>query len=142
MDDEDGTHVNVVIMGCGRVGSTVAGRLDTEGHQVTIIDLDTQAFRRLPRSFLGNRFVGSGVDDRVLIAAGIRDANAFIALTQGDNRNLLSAQMAKHFFGVQTVVTRVYDPLRAELFGRLGLRTFSPTNISADLAYEALVEDG
>ena len=128
-------------MGCGRVGSTVANRLDGEGHKVTIVDLDTQAFRRLPAGFSGSRFAGSGVDDRVLIAAGIREADAFLALTQGDNRNLLAAQMAKHLFRVQTVVTRVYDPLRAELFGRLGLRTFSPTNISADLAYEALIED-
>ncbi len=128
-------------MGCGRVGSTVASRLDGEGHQVTIVDLDTQAFRRLPSGFSGSRFAGSGVDDRVLIAAGIREADAFLALTQGDNRNLLAAQMAKHLFRVQTVVTRVYDPHRAELFGRLGLRTFSPTNISADLAYEALLED-
>ena len=128
-------------MGCGRVGSTVANRLDGEAHKVTIVDLDTQAFRRLPAGFSGSRFAGSGVDDRVLIAAGIREADAFLALTQGDNRNLLAAQMAKHLFRVQTVVTRVYDPLRAELFGRLGLRTFSPTNISADLAYEALIED-
>ena len=125
-------------MGCGRVGSTVAGRLDHEGHEVTIVDLDTQAFRRLPSGFSGKRLAGSGVDDRVLIAAGIREADAFIALTQGDNRNLLAAQMAKHLFRVQTVVTRIYDPLRAELFGRLGLRTFSPTQISADLAHEAL----
>ncbi len=126
-------------MGCGRVGSTVAARLDQEGHEVTVVDLDTQSFRRLPSSFSGKRLAGSGVDDRVLIAAGIREADAFIALTQGDTRNLLAAQMAKHLFRVQTVVTRIYDPLRAELFGRLGLRTFSPTQISADLAHEALL---
>jgi trk system potassium uptake protein TrkA len=128
-------------MGCGRVGSTVAGRLDAEGHDVTVIDLETQAFRRLPDGFAGERLAGSGVDDRVLIAAGIREADAFLALTQGDNRNLLASQMAKHLFRVQSVVTRVYDPLRAELFGRLGIRTFSPTLVSADLAYDALLED-
>lgn len=127
-------------MGCGRVGAAVAARLDAEGHDVTIVDPDTQAFRRLPAGFSGNRFAGSGVDDRVLIAAGIREADAFIALTQGDNRNLLAAQMAKHLFRVRTVVTRVYDPLRADLFASLGLRTFSPTRISADLALEALLE--
>lgn len=128
-------------MGCGRVGSTVAGRLDSEGHDVTVIDLETQAFRRLPADFSGERLSGSGVDDRVLIAAGIREADAFLALTQGDNRNLLAAQMAKHLFRVNSVVTRIYDPLRAELFGRLGIRTFSPTLVSADLAYDALLEE-
>lgn len=125
-------------MGCGRVGSTVAGRLDAEGHDVTIIDLDTRAFRRLPGGFGGERLAGSGTDDRTLVAAGVREADAFIALTQGDNRNLMASQMARHLFSVPTVVTRVYDPLRAELFGRLGLRTFSPTRISADLALDAL----
>ena len=75
----------------------------------------------------------------MLIAAGIREADAFLALTQGDNRNLLAAQMAKHLFHVDKVVTRIYDPLRAELFAGLGLRTFSPTRISADLAYDALL---
>ena len=125
-------------MGCGRVGSTVAGRLDAEGHDVTIIDLDTRAFRRLPGGFDGERLAGSGTDDRTLVAAGVREADAFIALTQGDNRNLMASQMARHLFSVPTVVTRVYDPLRAELFGRLGLRTFSPTRISADLALDAL----
>ena len=132
--------MKIVIMGCGRVGSTVAARLDAEGHDVTIVDLETQAFRRLPESFGGERFAGSGVDDRVLIAAGIREADAFLALTQGDNRNLFASQLAKHLFRVEAVVTRVYDPLRAELFAELGLRTFSPTRISADLAYEALLE--
>jgi trk system potassium uptake protein TrkA len=131
--------VKVVIMGCGRVGSTVAARLDADGHDVSIIDLDTQAFRRLAPGFGGDRLSGSGTDDRVLIAAGLREADAFLALTQGDNRNLMASQMAKHIFNVQTVVTRVYDPLRAELFGRLGLRTFSPTRISADLAIGALL---
>ena len=126
-------------MGCGRVGSTVAGRLDADGHDVTIIDLDTQAFLRLPGSFAGERLRGSGIDDRTLVAAGVREADAFIALTQGDNRNLMASQMAKHLFNVETVVTRVYDPLRAELYGRLGLRTFSPTRISADLAIDALL---
>lgn len=129
-------------MGCGRAGAAVASRLDADGHDVTIVDPDTQSFRRLPEGFSGSRFAGSGVDDRVLIAAGIREADAFIALTQGDNRNLLAAQMAKHLFRVRTVVTRVYDPLRADLFASLGLRTFSPTRISADLALEALLEGG
>jgi len=131
--------VRVVIMGCGRVGSTVARRLDAEGHTVMVLDTDAQAFRRLPDDFGGDRLVGSGVDDRVLESAGVRGADAFLALTQGDNRNLLASQMAKHLFGVGTVVARIYDPLRAELFARLGLRTFSPTTISADLAIDVLM---
>jgi len=130
--------VKIVIMGCGRVGSTLAGRLHREGHDVTVIDTDANAFRRLPDDFGGRTLIGSGVDDRVLRRAGIETADAFIALTQGDNRNLLASQKAKHLFNVQSVVTRVYDPYRAELFGEIGLQTFSPTNISVDLAHEAL----
>ena len=127
-------------MGCGRVGSTVAARLDREGHDVTIIDTDPYAFRRLPSDFGGEKLVGSGYDDRVLESAGLRGADAFLALTQGDNRNLFASQMAKHLFDVRVVVTRVYDPFRGEIFSRLGLRTFSPTNIGAELAYAALIE--
>ena len=130
--------MNVVIMGCGRVGSTVATRLDAEGHTVTIIDTDAQAFRRLGEGFRGKRLVGSGTDDAVLVRSGLREADAFLALTQGDNRNLLASQKAKHIYDVETVVTRVYDPRRGELFARLGLRTFSPTEISAELAYSSL----
>lgn len=128
-------------MGCGRVGSTLAARLDGEGHDVTVIDLEPYSFRRLPTDFRGHKLVGSGVDDHVLESAGVREADAFLALTQGDNRNLLAAQIARHIFGVQIVVARVYDPFRGEIFAHLGLRTFSPTNIGADLAYEALIRE-
>jgi trk system potassium uptake protein TrkA len=82
---------------------------------------------------------GSGFEHRRLEEAGIRDADAFLALAHGDNRNILASQLARHQYGVETVVTRLYDPFRAEIFGRLGLRTFSPTNIGADLAYGALM---
>ncbi len=128
-------------MGCGRVGSTVATRLAHEGHEVTVIDNEPYSFRRLPTDFVGRKLVGSGVDDHVLESAGVRGADAFLALTQGDNRNLLAAQMARHLFSVATVVARVYDPFRGEIFAHLGLRTFSPTNIGADLAYEALFKE-
>jgi len=133
--------MNAVIMGCGRVGSTLAARLDRESWRVTIVDTDPYAFRRLPSDFRGERVVGSGYEDHILIQAGIREADAFLALTQGDNRNLLAAQIAKHIFGVQTVVARVYDPFRGEIFSHLGLRTFSPTNIGAEMAYEALTQE-
>lgn len=133
--------MHVVIMGCGRVGSTLAMRLDREGHTVTVVDTDPYAFRRLGSDFGGEKLVGSGFDEHTLEAAGIREAEAFLALTQGDNRNLLAAQMAKHLFGVRVVVARVYDPFRGEIFANLGLRTFSPTNVGADMAYEALTRE-
>jgi trk system potassium uptake protein TrkA len=132
--------VNVIIMGCGRVGSSVAARLQTEGHDVTVLDLDESAFRRLPSSFTGRRLVGSGLDHRALEEAGAGEAHAFMALAHGDNRNILASQIAKHLYGVETVVTRLFDPFRGEIFGRLGLRTFSPTIVGADLAYRALTE--
>ncbi len=131
--------MKVIVMGCGRVGSAVAARLDAEGHEVTVLDVDAAAFARLPSTFGGERLTGSGFEHRRLEEAGIREADAFLALAHGDNRNILASQLARHQYGVETVVTRLYDPFRAEIFGRLGLRTFSPTNIGADLAYGALM---
>jgi trk system potassium uptake protein TrkA len=133
--------VRIVIMGCGRVGAALATRLEHEGHEVVVLDTDPYAFRRLPSDFKGERLVGSGFDHHTLETAGITTADAFLSLTQGDNRNLLAAQMAKHLFGVAIVVARVYDPFRGEIFANLGLRTFSPTNIGAEMAYEALTRD-
>ena len=131
--------MHVVIMGCGRVGSAIATRLDHEGHEVTVIDTDAYAFRRLGSEFRGEKLVGSGFEESTLEEAETRKAGAFLALTQGDNRNLLAAQMAKHLFDVPVVVARVYDPFRGEIFANLGLRTFSPTSVGADMAYEALM---
>jgi trk system potassium uptake protein TrkA len=131
--------VKVIVVGCGRVGSQVAVRLDSEGHEVTVIDNDPKQLRRfLPSSFNGQTFTGSATDHRVLLEAGVDRADAFLALTPGDNRNVLASQIAKHVYNVETVVTRLADPFRAELFQRLGLRTFSPTNIGAELAYDEL----
>ena len=134
--------MRMVIMGCGRVGGGLATELAAEGHDVTIIDNDAFAFQRLLPEFPGRRLVGSGTDDRVLIEAGIREADCFIALATGDNRNFLASQKAKLIYGVKTVVTRVKDPLRSELFGRLGLRTFSPTKTGVELAHQALFDAG
>jgi trk system potassium uptake protein TrkA len=130
--------MKVVIMGCGRVGATVAARLSDEGHTVSVIDTDSFAFSRLPSSFTGRCIVGSGNDQRILEEVGIREADAFIALASGDNRNILASQRAKHVFKVATVVTRVKDPQRSEVFQALGLRTFSPTTVGAELAHAAL----
>lgn len=130
--------MQVVIMGCGRVGAGLAQQLATEGHDVTILDTNAFAFRRLLPEFSGKRLVGSGTEDRTLIEAGIEQADCFIALASGDNRNILASEKAKEVYGVSTVVTRVRDPLRAEMFERLGLKTFSPTKFGISLAHEAL----
>ncbi len=128
-----------MIMGCGRTGASVASRLVSDGHSVNVIDTQESAFRRLPSSFSGRRIVGSGMDQRILEDADLRKADAFMALAQGDNRNVFAAQMAMHIFGVKNAVVRLNDPFRGEIFSRLGLRTFSPTVIGADLAYRALM---
>jgi len=130
--------MKVVIMGCGRVGSRLAGLLDIEGHGVTILDTDAYSFRRLPPDFGGTALVGNGTDEESLKKAGIEEADAFIALTQGDNRNVMAAQIAKHIFNVPKVLCRIYDPLRRELYNTLGIETFSPTTIFAQMLKEKL----
>lgn len=133
--------MRIVIMGCGRVGGGLAAYLSDEGHDVTIIDTDAFAFRQLPPRYRGRRLLGSGTDDLMLLEAGIEQADVFVALASGDNRNILASQKAKHIYGVGTVVTRVKDPLRADLFARLGLRTFSPTKVGIELAASAVFGD-
>lgn len=130
--------MKIIIMGCGRVGARLAGLLDIEGHDVTILDTDAYSFRRLPPEFGGDALVGDGLDEESLKKAGIEEADAFISLTQGDNRNVMSAQIAKHIFKVPRVLCRIYDPLRRELFNSLGLEAFSPTTIFAQMLKEKL----
>ena len=130
--------MKIVIMGCGRVGARLAGLLDADGHQVTILDTDSYSFRRLPPDFHGTALVGNGLDDSVLKRAGIGEAGAFLALTQGDNRNVMAAQMAKHVFNVPRVICRIYDPLRQELYSTLGIEAFSPTKIFAEMLRKQL----
>ena len=130
--------MKVVIMGCGRVGGRLAGLLAIEGHDVTILDLDDYSFRRLPSDFEGTALVGNGTDEDALKKAGIEAADAFLALTQGDNRNIMASQIAKHIFNVPRVLCRTYDPLRRELFGSLGIETFSPTTIFTQMLKEKL----
>ena len=131
--------MNVVIMGCGRVGAQLAALLEEAGHKVTILDRDTYSFRRLPSSFKGTALVGDGTDDEYLKKAGIEEADAFVAVTQGDNRNVMAAQIAKHVFNVPKVVCRIYDPLREELYHTLGLETISPTTVGAQLLRDKVV---
>ncbi len=130
--------MKVVIMGCGRVGAQLASLLDADGHQVTILDKDAYSFRRLPPEFNGTALLGNGIDEDVLKKAGIEEAEAFFVLTQGDNRNVMAAQIAKHIFNVPRVICRIYDPLRQELYQTLGLEAISPTTVFAQLLKERL----
>jgi trk system potassium uptake protein TrkA len=131
--------MNVVIMGCGRVGARVAGILHDQGNHVTIMDIRPASFARLPATFEGIRSVGNGMDGPALERAGIRAADAFIAVTQGDNRNYFASQMAKEIYRVPRVICRIYDPERSELFNEPGLETFSPTSIGAHILVEMLL---
>ena len=125
-------------MGCGRVGAQLADLLDKEGHEVIILDTDAYSFRRLSPDFRGTALVGSGLDEDILRKAGIEQAGAFVAVTQGDNRNIMASQMARHIFNVPRVLCRIYDPLRRDLFDQLGLEAISPTTVFARLLHEKL----
>ncbi len=131
--------MRVVIMGCGRVGTRLAATLDSEGHDVTILDVDAYAFRRLPSDFKGKPIVGNGIDEDTLRSVGLESADAFSAVTQGDNRNIMASEIAKHIFKVPKVICRIYDPIRKEIFEQLGLITISPTSVGADIIHEALM---
>jgi len=134
--------VRVIIMGCGRAGSLLAATLDEEGHDVTVLDINEYQFERfLPETFRGRTIRGNGIDQDILRKAGIERADAFVAATAGDNRNVMASQIAKHIFGVQRVVCRIYDPIREEMYHNLGLRTTSPTRVGARLLKEALEAD-
>ncbi len=119
-------------MGCGRTGAAIAERLDREGHRVTVIDRDASRFGRLDGGFGGRLAAGNGMDMEALERAGVREADAFIAVTQGDNRNFFASQLAREVYGVARVICRVKDPQRGEIFGRLGIDTYSPTSAGAD----------
>ncbi len=126
-------------MGCGRVGARVATLLDDAGHQITVMDMNPTSFRRLPPSFSGSKRVGNGMDGGALEKAGVREADAFYALTQGDNRNYFASQMAREVYGVKRVICRVYDPERESIYREMGLETFSPTIVGAQVMVEMLI---
>ena len=123
----------VIIAGCGRVGSGMARQLSAEGHDVVVIDEDAGSFRLLGEQFAGQRVVGAALDWDVLVEAGIEGADAFAATTDGDNTNIVCALIASRAFEVPCSVARVYDPLRAAAFAKLGLRTVCPTEDARDL---------
>jgi trk system potassium uptake protein len=131
--------MKIVILGCGRVGSTLATMLDHAGHEVAVIDLSSEAFQRLSPDFRGETIPGNGVDEEVLIRAGIKEADAFVAVTNGDNRNIMASQIAKEIFNVKKVMCRIYDPIREETYHELGLETISPTKVGAKMFFDELV---
>ncbi len=115
--------MHVVVVGCGRVGSGLATTLESEGHTVAVVDKRSKAFRRLPDDFSGRTIVGVGFDRDILTEAGIKEAGALAAVTNGDNSNILVARVAREFFGIERVVARIYDPRRAQIYERLGIPT-------------------
>lgn len=129
-------------MGCGRVGAYLAALLDKDGHQVAVLDVNPSSFDRLVHSFKGSALLGDGTDEDSLRRAGIEEADAFVAVTQGDNRNVMAAQIAKRIFKVPKVVCRIYDPGREELYHALGLDTFCPTTcVAMELQHRLTAQD-
>jgi trk system potassium uptake protein len=131
--------MKVVVMGCGRVGARIASILDHNGHGVTVIDVDSRAFRRLPADFRGDTIIGTGIDEDVLRSAWIEEASAFIAVTNGDNRNIMAAQVARIVFEVPEVVCRIYDPVREDTYRRLGLTTVCPTTTVSAIILDQVI---
>ena len=137
-----GFTVHVVIMGCGRVGSTLARSLEERNHTVSVIDSEPDAFRRLGPEFNGDKVTGFGFDQAVLEKAGIRRAEAFAAVSSGDNSNIIAARVARETFGIEQVVARIYDPGRAEVYQRLGITTVATVKWTADQILRRLLPAG
>lgn len=130
--------MKTVIVGCGRVGGTLAASLDATGHEVIIVDLLTRAFDRLPPTFGGEAVRGDGTDEDALRRAGAEGADVFLALTEGDNRNVMAAQLAREAFGIGTVYAKVNDPMRAQAYAELGIGTLCRTTMVVDALLEAM----
>lgn len=133
--------MHVVVMGCGRVGSSLAAGLERLGHEVAVIDRDPTAFRRLGADFAGQQVAGMGFDREVLLAAGIERAGAFAAVSSGDNSNIISARVARENFGVEHVVARIYDAGRAKVYERLGIPTVATVPWTTDRFLRTLLDD-
>jgi trk system potassium uptake protein TrkA len=130
--------MKVIIMGCGRIGSQVSELMSVQGHDVTVIDHDSNAVDRLGPNFKGRIVHGLGFDRNVLVEAGIEQADAFVTASSSDNANIVAARIARNIFRVPRVVARLYDPNRAEVYRRLGLTTISSTNWGAERIYQVL----
>jgi trk system potassium uptake protein TrkA len=130
--------VKTVIVGCGRVGAVLATAFDKAGHEVIILDLTSRAFDRLPSTFRGTALRGDGTDEDILRRAGADDADIFIAMTEGDNRNVMAAQLAQEALGAKQVIAKINDPVRANAYADLGIAALCRTNLMADAVYEYL----
>ncbi len=131
--------MKLVILGCGRVGARLGMLMEEDGHEVSVIDSDSASLERLPSSFRGQVILGTGIDVDVLKSAGIEKADAFAAVTNFDNTNIMACQVAKEIFGVKKVLARIYDPGREELYHRLGLETICPTTLISTAAHDILL---
>ncbi len=134
--------MHVVIMGCGRVGSSLAAGLERLGHEVAVIDRDPQSFRRLGPDFRGRQVVGFGFHRSVLDEAGLQGADAFAAVSNGDNSNIIAARVARESYGVERVVARIYDAKRAAVYERLGIPTVATVPWTTDRLLRMLLPDG
>lgn len=124
--------MKIVIVGCGRVGASAAELWDRAGHEVVILDILTPAFERLPSSFGGTAVRGDGTDEDVLRRAGVEGADVFLALTEGDNRNIMAAQVAAETLGVDNVIAKINDPVRANAYAEIGIATLCRTGMMVD----------
>ncbi len=129
----------IVILGSGRVGVRLAQLMQADGYEVSIIDADPDALNKLPESFTGHTTLGTGIDADVLKAAGIEDADAFAAVTNFDNTNIMAGQIAKEIFGVPNVLARIYDPGRETLYHELGMKTVCPTTLVSTTARDIIL---
>lgn len=134
--------MNVVIMGCGRVGARVASLLDQNGHNITVVDTRSASFERLAQDYSGDTVIGTGIDEDILKIAGIEKADAFIAVTNHDNRNLMAAQVAQTIFKVPQVIVRIYDPVREDTYRRMGLTTICPTTTISAMILDQVIGSG
>jgi trk system potassium uptake protein len=129
-----------VIVGCGRVGSALAKLLDSDGHEVIVVDENPAAFKRLGSKFRGHEVVGTGIDYDVLKRAGAASADGFVAVTNGDNRNIMAALIAQRMFKIKHIVARIYDPPRGQMYRELGVQTVCPTTVGAKLIRDVLIQ--
>ena len=134
--------MHIVIMGCGRVGSSLARQLGRAGHSVAVIDRDPAAFRRLGADFHGQQVTGMGFDRDVMLAARIMEAHAFAAVSSGDNSNIIAARVAREQFNVEIVVARIYDAKRAQVYERLGIPTVATVPWTTDRLLRAIIPEG
>lgn len=129
-----------LIVGCGRVGSALAKLLDSDGHEVIVVDENAAAFKRLGTKFKGHEVVGTGIDYDVLKRAGAATADGFVAVTNGDNRNIMAALIAQRMFKIPRIVARIYDPPRGQMYRELGVQTVCPTTVGAKMIRDVLIE--